>query len=280
MTYACLKEAEIYLFFFAIISMHFLRYRNLWAVGQRQKKKKNTKKKTKLYHSFHWGVVCKTCRQRDQQGELCTERHRHGSLFGLASLRGTEEELGRRNARTCMQKSTLGRHSCKDCWFIRGQKEEQVWQEWYLCCWQFCCALCCCKAIREAGTKGHWCLFGTVWMRESCVRASRRVEWMASFRARSQAEGMGQEHFHFCVPCTQSLELFPIYLGSWSILIRKKEEAHLEAWSTIEKDWTWIEKNRKWRRHTHFESWGQIRKLLAQMKSWVQASCINSVSGS
>lgn len=52
---------------------------------------------------------------------------------------------------------------------------------------------------------------------------------MASFRARSQAEGMGQEHFHFYVPCTQSLELFPIYLGSWSILIRKKEEAHLEA---------------------------------------------------
>lgn len=63
---------------------------------------------------------------------------------------------------------------------------------------------------------------------------------MASFRARSQAEGMGQEHFHFYVPSTQSLELFLIYLGTWSILI-KKEEAHLEAWSTIEKDWTWEE---------------------------------------
>lgn len=52
---------------------------------------------------------------------------------------------------------------------------------------------------------------------------------MASFRARSQAAGMGQEHFHLYVPSTQSLGLFPIYLGTQSILIRKKEEAHLET---------------------------------------------------
>lgn len=105
---------------------------------------------------------------------------------------------------------------------------------------------------------------------------------MASFRARSQAEGMGQEHFHFYVPSTQSLELFPIYLGTWSILITKKEEAHLEAWSTIEKDWTWLEKNRKKNGEgiLILESCGQICKLLAQMKSWIQASCINLVLGS
>lgn len=52
---------------------------------------------------------------------------------------------------------------------------------------------------------------------------------MASFTARSQAEGMGQGRLHFYVPSTQSLELFPMHLGTQSILIRKKEEAHLEA---------------------------------------------------
>ena len=165
-----LKEAEIY--FSLQLSLHF------WGTEMCEPWDKSRGKKTSKRQQNYTTVstevwYARTCRQRDQQGELPIERLRHDSVFGLASLKSTEKELERRNTRTCIHKSTLGRHSCKDCWFIRGQEEEQVWQEWYLCCWQFCCALCCCKAIREARTKGHWCLFGTVWMRESCVRGQQ-----------------------------------------------------------------------------------------------------------
>lgn len=45
--------------------------------------------------------------------------------------------------------------------------------------------------------------------------------------AEAQEKGWGRNVFLH--PITQSLELFPIYLGTQSVLIRKKEKAHLEA---------------------------------------------------
>ena len=65
-----------------------------------------------------------------------------------------------------IQKPALGRHSCRICWFIRGHKEQQVWQERHSCCWQLCSALGHCKALREAGQK----CFDALWR---CLNESK-----------------------------------------------------------------------------------------------------------
>lgn len=63
-------------------------------------------------------------------------------------------------------------------------------------------------------------------MRQSCVRAQRAGS-VNGIIAEAQEKGWGRNVFLH--PITQSLELFPIYLGTQSVLIRKKEKAHLEA---------------------------------------------------
>lgn len=157
-----------YIHFSLHLSLCIMRYRNLWALRQKQKKKKRHQEDGKIIPQFPLRCGMWEPGGRDQQVELSTERHRCGSLSRLASLRSTEEEHERRNVRPCIQKSTLGRHSCEDCWFIRGQEAEQVWREWDLCCWQFCCALCCYKAIRKAGQKGIGALWHCLNERKLC----------------------------------------------------------------------------------------------------------------
>lgn len=56
---------------------------------------------------------------------------------------------------------------------------------------------------------------------EHAPRASRQGEGMASFRAQSQAEVMGQWFYHL-VACTRPLEFFLIVFGTWSILRRRQ----------------------------------------------------------
>lgn len=164
--YLCMLEGGRNIFIFLCTYLYaFMRYRNSWALTWDRSRKKETSRRWQNYTTISTEVCyVRTWRQRDQQGELSTERHRYGSLCGLASLRSTEEKL----VRPCIQNSTPGQHSCEDFWFIRGQEAEQVGQEWYLCCWQFCCALCGYNAIREAGQKGIDALWHCLNERKLC----------------------------------------------------------------------------------------------------------------
>lgn len=54
----------------------------------------------------------------------------------------------------------------------------------------------------------------------------REHEWHHS-ESEVQQKGWGRDISY--IPSTQSLELFPVYSGTQSVFIRKKEKAHLEA---------------------------------------------------
>ena len=132
-----------------------------------------------------------------------------------------------------IQKPALGRHRCRICWFIRGHKEQQIWQEWHSCCWQLCSALGC-KTLREAGQKCFDALWRCLNEHKLCKGPTgRSMNGIIESQKSSRRDGARDVSY---VPSTQSLELFPVYSGTRSIFIGKKEKAHLGAWSTIEKD--------------------------------------------
>lgn len=172
----------------------------------------------------------RTWRWLDQQAGLSTKEP------GLALCSAHPPLLSIKTALwPYIRKPALGRLSCRICWLIRGHKEQQVWQERHSCCWQLCSALGHCKALREAGQK----CFDALW---SCLNESKLCkkrpngqehEWH-HWESEVQQKGWGRDISY--IPSTQSLELFPVYSGTWSIFIRKKEKALLGAWSTIGKD--------------------------------------------
>lgn len=106
---------------------------------------------------------------------------------------------------------------------------------------------------------------------ENAQRASRQGEGMASFRAQSQAEVIGQWFYHL-VACTQPLEFFFIVSGTWSILRRRKTHT-LRSIAVIGKDNMWLEWDRKLLRHDTsfgfqaFGSSGQLDLTLASTLS-------------